>query len=552
MPNQSSYSVIVYGGDIQAVFAAAKASAELGATASNHKVLLIVPYPQTTYKGTDGLWHTDSLLGGIMTAGGLNYWDDVSDNSGNLYTKGSYYYYKNHMGPGFNRIALSDYCKYTMSDRFVDVLYSYDICNYTHANNPRRITSVTVSPITRDADGRIIWQNLSNTSTYNCNVLIDASTDGRVARVENTACTVGRYDWPTAYLPSDEVAATDYVGRQQAATLMVKMRLPNPPTTQIVKYPGTNIAAALWSEIPPYKQVGGAIYNFNQAHKNADQIMIKPCNAARDGQNSDEWWVNGILVFNVDGRAHYRDIAANNIFKVTPKYNYRTTDAAWIATKSFIKNHIAEIQNAFQTFPGFSGCEIVLDNNNDPVVGDLLYIRESVHMSKVSTARAHNTESNYHITRDEARTPGTSPTTGSDTGNYAHRIGVGKYWCDIHPFQPSDLISANGNYLWGEESAQRMRSDAFNPTNPVYIPYEAITTDYVANLLIPGYAANISSYAWGELRVFSHLSVLGDAAGIVAAYCCNHNVWPYDFMYYAPHVQAIQNRILAYNGRLAK
>lgn len=280
--------------------------------------------------------------------------------------------------------------------------------------------------------------------------------------------------------------------------------------------------------------------------------MIKPVNAARDGETSDEWWVNGILVFNVDGRAHYRDSHPETIFQVTPQFGYRTTDDAWVQTRTFIKEHIEEIQTAFRDFDGFSNCEIVLDDNNDPVIGDILYIRESVHMSKASTARVHNSESNYQITKDEARTPGASSSSGSDTGNYAHRIGVGKYGCDLHPYRPCDLISPSGTFLWNEDAYKNIRSDAMNSINPVYIPYEAIITSYVSNLLIPGYAANISSYAWGELRVFSHLSVLGDAAGIAAAYCCNNNIRPDHLANSSTHMQAIQNRIQAYHGRINK
>lgn len=80
--SQLTYQVVVYGADLPGVFAAAKASAELGSTASNHKVALIVPYPATRYKNSSGVWVTDNLLGGIMTAGGLNYWDDWSDGNG--------------------------------------------------------------------------------------------------------------------------------------------------------------------------------------------------------------------------------------------------------------------------------------------------------------------------------------------------------------------------------------------------------------------------------------------------------------------------------------
>ena len=66
------------------------------------------------------------------------------------------------------------------------------------------------------------------------------------------------------------------------------------------------------------------------------------------------------------------------------------------------------------------------------------------------------------------------------------------------------------------------------PNHPVYVPYEALITKYVANLLICGYAAGVSSFAWGEVRVFPNLCVLGDAAGIAAAYCATYGLNPYN------------------------
>ena len=429
-----------------------------------------------------------------MSAGGLNYWDDTSDNSG-LFAQGSYSDCKTALGRGFNRVSLSQYCKNILSSAYVDVVYSMDIIGLTHVNSPRRITSVTASMITRDSTGRIVWVDLASDITYTCDIFIDASTDGRIARTENSACTTGRYDWPTNYLSGCEAVASDYVGRQQAATLMVKMRLPSMETapeggwstTKIARYDTTPTSkvATIYTKPDRYIVSNGLIFNFNVSHMCMDHIMIKPVNAARDGINSNEFWVNGILVFNVDGRAHYRDIAADTIFKVTPKHGYRTTDDAWVQTKEFIKNHLTEIQNAFGTYEGFSGCEIVLDAQDEPVVGDLLYIRESVHMAISSPLRAHNSESNYQITKDEVKTPGSALNPGSDQDNYATRIGVAKYACDLHPFRPCDLISPNGDFVWGEAAYHNIRVDACSPTNPVYIPYEAIKTGYSCSGLLP-------------------------------------------------------------------
>ena len=67
---------------------------------------------------------------------------------------------------------------------------------------------------------------------------------------------------------------------------------------------------------------------------------------------------------------------------------------------------------------------------------------------------------------------------------------------------------------------------ASSPAHPVYVPYNAITSNYVANLLTPGYAACMSSFAWAECRVLPNQCVLGDAAGVAAAYAITHNKDP--------------------------
>lgn len=65
-----------------------------------------------------------------------------------------------------------------------------------------------------------------------------------------------------------------------------------------------------------------------------------------------------------------------------------------------------------------------------------------------------------------------------------------------------------------------------------------LITDYVANLLSPGYGASVCSYSWGEMRVISNLSVLGDAAGIAAAYCYIKNRF-YSYVPLAPFNLAV-------------
>ena len=88
------------------------------------------------------------------------------------------------------------------------------------------------------------------------------------------------------------------------------------------------------------------------------------------------------------------------------------------------------------------------------------------------------------------------------------------------------------------------------PTNPVYLPYEALITTYVSNLLLPGYAANVSSFAWGEIRVLPNLCVLGDAAGVAAGYCVNNGYLPRYLN--DSQIQAVQNLLKSVDAKIDK
>lgn len=71
----SDYKVIVYGNGLQAVFAACKAASQI----TSGKVLLVVP-------------DTTGKLGGIVTVGGQNYWDQEGTARADFQQKGSFYY----------------------------------------------------------------------------------------------------------------------------------------------------------------------------------------------------------------------------------------------------------------------------------------------------------------------------------------------------------------------------------------------------------------------------------------------------------------------------
>lgn len=513
----TTVDIVVYGGGFAGVAAAAKAAAN---TASNKTIALIVPDP-VDHNGNG------SCLGSIGTIGGQNYFDIRKDSKG-LVTKGSFNWWsdsgKNQHYSVDEMAALlkADLAKYGSKIKYY---YGYDISSVGWDS---RITSLTVKQIKRNpTTGIVEWESVQH--TINGTVFIDASESGRLTRRANFGGTTGRFDFPATYLDADE--KTDYgKGRQQVATLMFKVTGFDKDYTgddiTILDHADTNHVYSAGGGEKAYQNKKGKIYQFNEKH-GPEGFALKPFNMAQDGPNSSEWWVNMLLVFNVDGRAYNRD-KGTYLFPSDMRSDYKTVDDAWVEARNIINS--AEFLDTIKEFPGFRNVQIV-KKNGKPVVGEVMYLRETIHAALSSTNRANGTENtNYGLTTNEANGAGASGSSGGDSQNYATRIGLNFYWSDINAYKFEDIKDANGNYIWFDEVFRKVRPDlglsASSPAHPVYVPYNAITSNYVANLLTPGYAACMSSFAWAECRVLPNQCVLGDAAGVAAAYAITHNKDP--------------------------
>lgn len=539
--------IVIYGGGFAGVAAAAKAAANL---ASGKTIALIVPDP-VNHSGSG------ACLGGLGTIGGQNFFD-VRPRTGtkkDFYTMGTFNWWITKMGQHYGTdemaaLLKSDLAKYGTK---ITYYYGYDIVSIGW-QNPASITSVKVRQIKRNSSGIVVWETVEE--TINGKVFIDASDSGRLTQLANFGGTAGRFGFPSKFVDLDE--STPGKGRQQVASLMFKIKGFNPNVSstdiEIAKHEDGNGVISANGGTATYKNKSGKIYAFNQKY-GPTGFAIKPFNLAQNGKGSSEWWVNTLLVFNVDGRAYNRDRSGDSS-KAFPKEmlsGYKTVDDAWVQARNMIANQ--EFLAAFRTFPGCSNATIVTDSSGKPAVGEVLYIRESVHSALSATARAHGTSNtNYALTTDACNKAGTNSSNGADKQNYAQRIGLNYYRSDINGYKFSDLKDANGNYLWGGEVGAKVRSDlgitAETPTNPVYVPYRTIVTNFVSNLLIPGYAASISSFAWAECRVLPNLCVLGDAAGVAAAYSITNNKQPLNLT--TADIQKIQTTLKNSGARLDK
>lgn len=589
--DENDYDIVIYGGGLQA-YASAVAAAKQRTTKLT-KILLIAPYPVDE-------------LGGISTTGGQNAWDVSKSDDGNFYHRGTFETLYNRFPMSYNTQEMSNYLKEGLYNYLVDYKTQYDIsrviCKENAAGNtedkkdengkieekPIRIEKITIRGIARDneatdnTNGYVKWTDAAPI-TITGEIFIDASEEGRLARSVNTSATTGRYNWPAEYLDYDEngiisdsptktVCDNTPAVRQQAATIIYKLKGVN-----LSDYQGSTssepngVYHSLWGG-DNYKVEGSETWQFNEDYSNQG-FIIKSLNAGTNNPANDEYYINNFLLFNVDGRANYRDTYEgrrgfssdnpddeNYIQDFYPKNKFKdtmTTDEAWVKARDFFVYHKKNILDSFKDTPGFENASFTGYSNDEggqPEICDILYLRETVHTSKDFSQRTNNSENNYHVIIDDAF-QGIIGVNDEDSiyrdkviidiaqkngnKNYSHRIGIASYGLDIHPYGVRDLIdeeSSDGiKYIWHNKSFEKMRPDFkknyldkclnfhnpdkfYSPEYPLYVPYEALITNQVSNLLLPGYAASVSSEAWGLVRIFANLCVLGDAAGVTAAY----------------------------------
>ena len=536
-------TIVVYGATMAGVAAAAKAAKN----APSATIHLIVPDP-VDYNGNG------CCLGAIGTVGGQNFfdigWKDVLART--YYTNGSFKWWCGQMGQHYNVDAMSDLLKRDLTKAEyggrIKIHYAYDITGIGWESS--HITEVRLKRIFRDTDGTVKWDEKADTLTIAGDVFIDASESGRLTRMSNFGGTVGRYDWPASLLDSDE-RGSNGKARQQVATLMFKVK-----NFDRFKADDDELTAGDKDNNGVYSATGGTrayktntkILNFNNTH-GPEGFALKPFNMAQDGPGSDEWWVNMLLVFNVDGRAYNRDLTGDTsyLFPSDMRSDYKTVDDAWVAARKVLD--YPDFLPALRSFLGFEGADLVRDKNGDPVVATSLYLLETIHSAFSSSDRANGTEdTNYALSAKDFWNPGATKNTGNDSRHYAKRMGLNYYGLDINAYKFEDL-KQNGQYIWGHEVTEAARSDIKFPehVSPTYITYSAIATNFVYNLLIPGYAAGIASLGWAEARTIPNQCVLGDAAGVAAAYAVNNNIDPLNFG--SADITAVQN-ILKNSGAL--
>lgn len=471
-----TYDLIVYGGGFAGCAAVVQAAQLMP---PEQRIALVVP---------------ESALGSIGTVGGQNFFD-MRRWRGRIVTRGSFYEWYAGYGQGYPTGAMAGTLMNSVlansRDR-VCIYLQHEIENVVTAEGA--VDAIDIRPVRRDPDDMIVKWN-GAPLRLNGRVFIDASDTGRLTRLAGVPLTTGRFDR----------AGDNY---QQPATLMFKVRGINIAAAQAYRNPlGQQEFTFVRDADGSWLGWGGhrfvwlndpVVATYNAVNP---RFTLKGYNIAEDTPGT--WWINALVIHDVDGRLQQIDYD-------TPRRPADVPPDCW-DTDTAYREAVAEIQSerfqeALHRLPGFAGVELVTNPDGSPVVGEILYLRETVHaVTDAGALGPDSSNANYALTPEHVRGAGPDPYQGSDVENYAWRVGLGFYCVDLHGYRKTDTMERN------------LLQEQAEAAHPYYVPWASLTTPYASNLLLPGYAQRTADEAWGAARVIPNLTVCGDAAGVAAA-----------------------------------
>lgn len=541
---QTNYNIIIYGGGFSGIAAALNAyDGYRGLTGgTNPRILLI---------------NNQSALGGLGTINGQNFmdWNLWQANSNSSVHEGSFRKFVNGTGttsaPQFDRFystsELSNWFASQISARSASItlLQPYDLRSVAR-NSSGKITSVTVQKLKRENQAWLFDTAVAQ-ETYTASVFIDASENGRLTAQTGITVNTGRQD-----RPSDR--------RQMVATLMFRAR--GIDYTQTV---GKSGWSSLTDKNGTVGLVGGnteinaaatitdpanPLYALGQFNRTNTRFQIKGMNVAEDrasttaapgSQLSRVYWFNTLLIVGVDGLCERR-------YGCQDTYTYSDGSTAWSTDYAYAQARnvllSTQFRDAMRAFPGFSQFQvetIVVNGITYASAGESLYIRETIHTPKNPSQTLDG--NNYGLTISQMAGAGSTTANGTDALHFDYRLGLQFYNFD-----------SNG-YTKNNPSTGKLDADPKpNPDSPhpSYLPIGALLTSQVPNLILAGYSASVSNWAWTSVRVLPNQAVIGDAAGMLAAYSINYIADPLSFGSNLTWITNVRNRLRTQGARVDK
>lgn len=472
---ENEVEVLIYGGSFSGVAAARAILHERPET----RILIVVP---------------QSRLGEIGTVAAQNYWD--ARERPETYVRGTFKVLFDRFGRGYAPEEMAGFLASLLASHpTIHIRYDSDIAGIRATGG--RIESVGIQAFSPDEP----------IATVTAKLWIDASFNGRLLRLAQFTGVTGRNDF------TDET-------RQQAATLMFRITGLDVERAVASKRwkarrdkDGTRLVYGGWG----MDSIEG-IAAFNRKH--VGKYKLKAMNIAGDAKRG--YWLNTLLVYNVDGTKERRDRGT----ALYPQNPYAEVDEAFAETRAFVLG--GEVERALRSLEGFEQAKVV-------DTAEMLYIRETIH----SSLKANPTENDFALTAKMLIGAGASEGDGLDREAFPTRIGLGFYGMDSNGYLASDPWKARENAI-----------HYAGPKHPVFVPFGTLLNPALANVLVCGYGANISSIAWFAMRVLPNQMVLGDAAGMAAAHSLRTKRLPAEFS--LTDIQAIQEGLRRFGAVLEK
>jgi hypothetical protein len=499
--------IVIYGGELAGIAAALTASRR---AATGTEVVLIFP---------------EGAPGGAATVGGHCAWERREWQHGERRADphgGNFAVWLEEVGPVYSPGAFAARLSDELADAGIRVLAGHDLeavmpqgtgatggrsrsrAKKAKAGPLSLIGSVRVRPLVAAGHGLPAFAD-SDPEDIQGDVFIDASATGRLARLAGVPLSIGRADWNPD-------------GRQMAATLLFAIENvdwdalaaardaqdrpvwgtateTSPDGTHRVFWGGASIAAN-----DPILQA------FAQAHPHFRLGALRAWE-----ESGGVFWVSGLLCYNVDGRRRAYDAGTERDTDPVPLMS-RDLDTAYREARELGTG--SDTLGALRRFPGLGQVRFA-ELGGVPRCGDVLFLRETVHAPGAGP-------DGFAVNVEDLTGAGVGSHDGLDIRHRPRRVGLGFYWLE------------NVGYTHGE----LLRTTAA-ATNPAYLPLDAILVPPVQNLLVPGYAARIESRAWWALRTAPNQCVLGDAAGVAAAFSAREGMSVLRFG--NPEIAAVQS-----------